>query len=186
MDRDVPSQLHLILERISSLFRAELREHATAHELKLVQLEALIYLSVANRYSDTTSALTEYLGTTKGTTSQTVMALERRGLLEKRKDANDGRVMHCELTTAGRDITAECLPASFLTDLTAPSQSDALRAATGLLRSLQAGREHRVFGQCRDCVHLQRNGPRLRCGLTDEVLTTAESRQLCREHEPKA
>src|SRR5690606_7500665 len=99
MDGDAKSasDLHLLLERVSSLFRSQIREHASEHGLKLVQLEALIFFSTANRYSDTVGALTEYLGVTKGTVSQTVMALERRGLVEKVPDPNDGRIVRCRI-----------------------------------------------------------------------------------------
>lgn len=173
--------LHLALERISSLFRAELRTSAAAHDLKLVQLEALVYFANANRYSDTASALTEYLGLTKGTTSQTIQALERRGLLEKHADDQDGRILHCRLTRAGAAIVDEAFPVEW-----GSASREELRAAEAsaiqLLARLQAARGHRSFGQCSTCRMFQRNGARFTCGLTGEPLTKRDSLQICREH----
>ena len=94
----VTSTLHLAIERISSLFREGLRNVATDRGLKLVQLEALVYLSMANRYSDTPLGVAEYLGITKGTASQTIKALVDLGLIDKVSDGSDGRVVHCTLT----------------------------------------------------------------------------------------
>ncbi len=179
---DRSRSLHLVLERICSLFRTQLREAAGGHRLKLVQLEALIYLSRANRYSDTAGALAEYLGVTRGTASQTVIALERRALVEKKVDANDGRVFHCAVTAAGHMIVKSAHPAGFLTDMADDHQTDAGHAAVELLRALQAGRNFRTFGQCRTCVHFKREGSQHACGLTGERLTRADSLRICREH----
>ncbi len=177
------SALHLVLERISSLFRTQMRDTASEHDLKLVQLEVLVYLSVANRYSDTAAALGEYLGVTKGTVSQTIRALERRGLVCKDADEHDGRVLHCLLTDEGAHIAEVAHPAAFLRDLPAEQQQETLTAALRVLRSLQAGRGFRSFGQCRTCRHFSSSGDGHRCGLTGEALSDADSTKICREHE---
>lgn len=177
------SALHLTIERLSSLFRAELRAAAGEHGLKLVQLEALIYLSVANRYSDTVGALADYLGVTKGTASQTLLALERRSLIAKVVDADDGRVQHCRLTPDGRAIVDGTHPAAFLAETPDEDVAEAQKAATELLRILQRGRGFRTFGQCQSCSKFETSGTRFRCGLTGERLTRADSKLICREHE---
>lgn len=175
-------RLHLAVERISSLFRAELREAASARGLKLVQLEALVYLAMANRYSDTSSAVAEYLAITKGTASQTLNALERRGLMTRVPDAEDGRVVHCRLTDEGNAVADDAFPTPHLRSL-APDRRDAVEAAAvELLRTLQAGRGYRTFGQCRTCAMFERRGSRFRCGLTQERLSTPDSLRICREH----
>ena len=174
--------LHLVLERLSSLFRARLRESAAAHGLKLVQLEALIYLSMANRYSDTPSALADYLGVTKGTAGQTVAALERHGFVERQVDGEDGRVFHCGPTDAGRRVVRSAYPAAFLTELDRPNLRDAANAGVELLRAIQAVHDFRSFGQCQTCAHFQRDGARFRCGLTSERLTRTDALRICREH----
>ena len=182
-----PAQrLHLALERMSSLFRAQLREIAVKHGLKLVQLEALLYLSRANRYSDTAGAVGEYLCITKGTASQTIMALERRGLLTKEADADDARVQRCRLTPDGQAIAREASPPAFLASRPNDVLEPAADAAVELLRHLQAANRFRTFGQCRSCAHFEIEGSRFRCGLTKERLTQSDAERLCREHEPRA
>jgi DNA-binding MarR family transcriptional regulator len=51
-----------------------------------VHLQVLFYLNQANRFSNTRSQLTEYLGLTKGTVSQTVLVLARRRLISRYAD----------------------------------------------------------------------------------------------------
>lgn len=174
--------LHLTIERVCSVFRAELRAAAVEHDLKLVQLEALIYLSVANRYSDTAGAVGEYLGVTKGSVSQSLMALERQGLIRKKADVTDRRVHHCLVTPAGRAIARNAHPAAFLNDVAEEPLKHARDAALALLRSLQSATEFRTFGQCRTCSQFIDHGNRFRCGLTNERLTNADSLRICREH----
>ena len=174
------TRLHLLTERLSSLFRASLRSVASAHGLKLSQLEALIYLSVANRYSDTPIALAEYLSLTKGTVSQTLKALERQGLVTKTRDDADGRVQHCALTEAGEAIVAEAFPAEGFATAEHESQVDALEA---LLRGLQRRNGFRTFGLCKTCRFFEPRARGGRCGLTREPLSRRETTKICREHE---
>ena len=89
------------LERLARVMRA--REHEDG--LNPAQREALRYLARANRFSNTPGALTRYLGATKGTISQTVMALERKGLIAKA--ARDARKsVRLTLTDKGRETLA--------------------------------------------------------------------------------
>ena len=175
--------VHTLVERLATLYRSSFRQAATEHGLKLVQLEALVYLASANRYSDTLAALAEYLGVTKGTASQSLKALEERALVVKVIDAQDGRVWHCKLTSTGRRIASSAVPAAIYRQL---PEHDAERAATalrGLLQGLQAANGHRTFGTCSSCRHFQ---PRERggtCGLTGERLTSKDILRICREHE---
>src|SRR5262249_51223226 len=67
------------LERIARLTRAA--EHGD--QLNPAQRETLRYLSKCNRFSNSPGAITQYLGATKGTISQTVKALERKGHIDK-------------------------------------------------------------------------------------------------------
>ncbi|MEQ9325049.1 MAG: MarR family winged helix-turn-helix transcriptional regulator, partial [Polyangiaceae bacterium] len=147
-----------------------------------VQLEALIFLAVANRYSDSAGAIAEYLGVTKGTASQTLLALERRGLITKARDPVDGRVQHCHLTPEGAAIVASAHPVAILADAPERDVVEAEKAAVELLRLMQRGRDHRTFGQCRTCSQFETHGTRYRCGLTGERLSRDDSLRICREH----
>ncbi len=177
-------RLHLLVERLSNVLREDLREVASRHELALAQLEALHFLAVANRHSDTLSSLVAYLGATKGTVSQTLSALVRKGLVERVADPDDGRVQHCRLTPAGSAIVAESLPAPALRGVVADQA-----AAEGLervLRALLASRGGVAFGVCRTCAHHEARPGGGRCRLLDVALTPLEVDQICREHRPAA
>ncbi|MCP4325394.1 MAG: MarR family transcriptional regulator, partial [Alteromonadales bacterium] len=63
------NELFNIIERLANLLRQEIRLAGKELGLQPVQQEALYYLSICNKYSDTTLAVTEYLGLTKGTVS---------------------------------------------------------------------------------------------------------------------
>ena len=177
------TRLHLLTERLSSLMRADLRQVAAARGLKLVQLEVLIYLSVANRYSDTPRALTEYFAVTKGTMSQTLKALERHGFIDKWTDADDARIQHCALTAEGRSIAAAAYPAACFTALDQDAASTFADSLAQQLQVLQRAIGLRTFGLCHTCRFFERRARGGRCGVTGEALTKSDASKICREHE---
>src|SRR5258708_20339693 len=90
--------------------RTELRKSGADESLQPVHIQALVYLSRANRYSNTPQALAEYLGLTKGTVSQTLLLLDRRGLIERFEDDIDRRVVRLRLSSAGERLLYESQP----------------------------------------------------------------------------
>jgi len=90
-----------LVERLGTLVRAERRRAAGALGLQPVHLQVLEYLSRCNRYSNTPQAVAAYLGTTKGTISQSLAVLERGGWIRKRSDPADGRVVRLEMEGTG-------------------------------------------------------------------------------------
>jgi DNA-binding MarR family transcriptional regulator len=183
----VAEALHELLDRVSNLVRTEMRHAAASAGLELVQLEALRYLTRCNRYSDTPSAVAEYLGLTRGTVSQSLRALEIKGLIVKQLDESDRRVTHCRTTPAGRRLVASAYPATGLRTVMGAAPGivgDTLRSLRELLRELQTAGGHHTFGPCRTCSHLCEEGDRFRCGLTGERLVKADTLKICREHTP--
>ena len=175
-------RLHTLLERTASLHRSELREAAAEYGLKLAQLQALHYLGRCNRYSDTPASLTEFLGATKGTISQTLLALERKGLIEKETDSQDGRVVHCKLTKRGQKVAEKTYPADVVA-ASDPTQREAVvNALESWLRGLQKSRGNPTFGACATCAHFQTRGRGFFCELTQEPLKKSEITRICREH----
>ena len=96
-----PLVLLELVERLGNLMRSEMRKAGSDETLQPVHLQALIYLTKANRYSNTPQALADYLGLTKGTVSQTLLVLDRRGLIERYQDDVDRRVVRLRLSAAG-------------------------------------------------------------------------------------
>jgi DNA-binding MarR family transcriptional regulator len=186
-------RIHTLLERLGSLVRADLRRAASQRGVALAQLEALHYLAICNRYSDTPAGVAEFLGATKGTTSQTLRTLAQKGLIDKHADAADARKIHCALTDAGRALVAETLPAPLLAEaFPQPSDPNDIEAAhlaaalTALLRRIQQRHALRTFGQCGTCTHFRHVEDGFRCGLTSEPLSQSDSQLICREHTPPA
>lgn len=178
------SRVHELLERLGHLIRAEQRRIGAELGLQPIHLQVVSYLSRCNRYSDTPMAVTEYLGPTKGTISQTLLLLERKGLLQRQPDEKDRRRVHLALTDEGRAVAREIASGS----LAALPASQAGRLETGLedlLRRTQKARGSRTFGVCGSCGHLLRERSRYRCGLTGEPLVAAETAKICREHEER-
>ncbi|MBT7692120.1 MAG: MarR family transcriptional regulator [Gemmatimonadales bacterium] len=176
-----------LLDRLATLSRAERRAAGAESGLNAAQLDALAYLDRANKYSDTPAGLADFLASSRGTASQTLLALERKGLINKTPDANDGRVAHCSLTPAGRKALTRAAAgdpiAHELAQLGAPERTQLVALLQPVLRAAQQSRGGLTFGVCRTCTHFQRQGPRrFQCGLTGETLTQADSERICREH----
>ena len=179
--------LYQLLERIGNLFRAEQR--LVGHELGLqeVHLQVLFYLSQCNRYSNTPLGVTDYLNATKGTISQSLKVLEKKGYILKEADAKDRRVVHLILTTQGQKLLKQVVPPSLFTHAVkelSPEQVESLATQLSLLLSkLQKANQSRSFGVCHTCRFFLREEDGFRCGLTQEALSHNDSQSICREHE---
>ncbi|RLP26384.1 MarR family transcriptional regulator [Mesorhizobium sp. YM1C-6-2] len=139
--------------------------------------------------SRTPGALTAYLGVTKGTVSQTLMSLERAGLVSKTIDAADRRSVKLELTDAGRDRLRRDEIARVQAMVDAMLELDRLRLDDALRQLLKTRLElegGRAFGLCRTCRHFAADarGPaKHHCRLLDEPLADAEADEICYEQE---
>lgn len=175
-----------LLERLTSLTRIWFREHPLLADLQPIQLSALLYLARCNRYSNTPLAVTDYLGLTKGTVSQSLKALETKGFLTKVQDARDRRIVHLELTLASRTLIDSVIPPNFISaaaEKMGPEASELERLLTNLLRNIQRGEDVPGFGLCKTCRFHQGEVGHAICGLTREPLTNHEVDLICREHE---
>ncbi|MCH9020308.1 MAG: MarR family transcriptional regulator [Proteobacteria bacterium] len=158
--------------------------------LSPAQWEALRYLARANRYSCNPSALARFLGATRGTISQTLIALEDKGYLRRLKGERDRRTVRLELTTAGVALlesdplgevegALETLPTAEAAVL-----ADMLGRVLGHLQRRLGGD---AFGICEDCRLFSAEdapgdpqGPH-RCGLTGEPLSDGDKQRICVE-----
>ncbi len=177
-----------LIERIGNLLRSEERASGSDSGLQTVHVQILGYLSQCNRYSNTPAAVTEFIGSTKGTTSQSINILEKKGFINKRSDEEDGRVIHLDLSDKGeRFIKNEFPPYEFKAALDGLNKNDTERLSqllTKLLIQLQRKNNGKLFGVCHTCRHFKKFGldDTHQCGLTLEPLSEKESYQICREH----
>ncbi len=165
-----------LLERIGALLQQSLREEAARHGLLPIHGQVLRYLSRANDYSNLPAAIADYFGITRGTVSQTVAVLERKGMIVKRTGTRNRRRVNLELTERGRAVLEEGWAG-----IEESALEQTLRA---LLGALQADNGQRPFGVCRGCAHFIIEGESARCGLTGEPLADAQTSRICREWTP--
>ena len=129
--------------------------------LNPAQWEALRYLDRANRYSSTPSALADYLGTTKGTVSQTLIALESKGLVRRDRCPDDRRSIILTITDLGRQVLAEdpLCQVYAATEKVPESQREQLAdVMRSILDDLCVRHNASQFGVCGDCCHLDEIG----------------------------
>ena len=180
-----PLVLLELVERLGNLMRTELRKAGADEALQPVHLQALTYLAKANRYSNTPQAVAEYLGLTKGTVSQTLLLLDRRGLIERFEDEIDRRVVRLRLSSAGEQLLAEAQPSLAWQNATRNISPNRIRNATSALRealmTLQQDNEGAAFGVCHNCAWHQKLSQRIyRCGRMGDRLSGPETRKICR------
>ncbi|MEO1034957.1 MAG: MarR family winged helix-turn-helix transcriptional regulator [Pseudomonadota bacterium] len=182
-----PSDINALIERLGRLGRSGRGEDA----MNPVQWESLAYFARANRFSRSPGALTEYLGATKGTVSQTINSLERKGLVRKRVAAEDRRAISVDLTRSGEKMLAAKLPSAVddaLAGLSAVERRQLGRSLEKVLSGALQRRDMQHFGLCRTCRFFQRNhadGDPHRCGLLEEPLRDSDAELICREQTPK-
>ena len=180
-----PDDIAVLLERLARVLQNE----SHAEGLKPTQWEALRYLARANRFSRTPSGLTAYLGTTKGTVSQTLNALERKGLVGKTEDPADRRQVRIDLTAKGGRLLKRDPVDGVLRSVSALSgreQQTLRHSLETLLTETLRRRGGRPFGLCHSCRHFKANDPDgapHRCGLLDVALSPDDSNQICVEQE---
>lgn len=182
-----PEHIAALIERVGRLLSTE----AHVEGLLPVQWEALRYLHRANRFSRTAAALTAYLGLTKGTVSQTLNALESKGLVKKRIDLKDRRSKRLSLSAKGKRILRQDpLGATIaaVNELGRSSQRALDKSLESLLALRLAAQDRQPFGQCHDCryfAHQHPEGGPHYCQLLQEKLARTDAQAICYEQLPR-
>lgn len=175
-----------VVERIAALIRSEERKKCTQYGLQSVHLQVLDYLFRCNKYSDTPAAVTNYLGMTRGTVSQTILLLEKKGFIKKATDKSDRRVVHLSLLPEGISILEKARPCElFVQASSLLSGSEVSRyddALVTVLTALQKSNKSHSFGLCKTCQYFTLIPEGYLCGLTKEPLSEEDSEKICQEH----
>ncbi|MGE0845026.1 MAG: MarR family winged helix-turn-helix transcriptional regulator [Flavobacteriaceae bacterium] len=172
-----PRDIADAVDRLSRLLRAR----AQVSGLNPAQWAALRYLARANALSRTPGAVTGYLGATKGTVSQTLLSLARKGLISRRRDPADARTVRLEVTEEGarlvrRDPLQDVEAAAAALGGEAAVLAGLLAALTGELAEL--GDDAR-FGSCASCANARPDGPSLYCVRFDADIAPGDRDLLC-------
>ncbi len=178
----IPTRLLHLIDRLAR----DVNSVGHAHGLNPVQWDVLRYLAVANRFSLSPKALTAYFRATKGTVSQTLSTLERRGLITKTHSGTDRRAVVLALTQAGREMLERDPLASFGEVLVTLESSELAALQTSLAKTVRMRAQitgERAFGLCSDCRHHRRSNTALHCALLDVALSVRDSLLICHEQE---
>lgn len=177
-----------LLERLGQILRADEQRG----ELNPVQWMALRYLQNANRFSCTPIALSRYLSMTRGTISQTMIALERKGYVIKQAGELDKRSLKLGLTEKGLSALKED-PIQNMAHNISSALGKELESFSGMLANIARHtlnkRGSLSFGQCYTCRHFRKNARKEKqgsafCNLLNEELSFEETQKICAEHEP--
>jgi MarR family transcriptional regulator, negative regulator of the multidrug operon emrRAB len=173
-----------LIERMSALIRSEERRRCTELGLQPVHLQVMDYLSRCNRYSDTPAALANYLGMTRGTVSQTILLLEKKGYLKKTADQNDKRMVHLSLLAEGDALMNKASPADLYSQASAIFNENINQENVFInaLNALQKANKSQSFGLCKTCKYFTETSVGFVCDLTKEQLSQGDSEKICQEH----
>ena len=178
MTTDPRTEIRHLLDRLCRLAAAE---EWTA-DLNPSQSAALAYLARANRFSRSPSQVADYLSSTRGTVSQTLKALHRKGYVAEMRSDTDRRSISYDVTRSG--LAALQAAGLFEEPLANYSDKEAGELAAAVKEFLQRvlnARGGRSFGICRDCVHHQHHNGSRYCALLAVDLREDEAKQICFE-----
>ncbi|WP_404358549.1 MarR family winged helix-turn-helix transcriptional regulator [Methylotuvimicrobium sp. KM1] len=175
-----------LIDRISTLVRSEERKKYTALGLQPIQGQIIDYLAQCNNMSDTPAAVAEYFGLTKGTVSQSLQVLERKGYIEKKPNEQDRRILHLRLSAAGESVLKEMQAYDIYhaAEQAIPKeQFDALnQALLSTLLVLQKSNNLKSFGVCYTCYYFSELDQHYQCDLMQQSLNQQDALKICREH----
>ncbi|WP_288939908.1 MarR family transcriptional regulator [uncultured Roseovarius sp.] len=164
------------------------RGEETGVGLTAAQWTGLRFFARANRASRTPSAFASFQATTRGTASQTIKALEGKGLVRRQRSETDGRSVRFELTAQGRDMLGQDPLRHLMAALAGLDPCD--RAAMERLLPVIAAelarqRGCRAFGTCDDCGHYEKRPCGGYCACAALDLPPGEIGRLCASYAPR-
>ncbi|QQR36064.1 MarR family transcriptional regulator [Devosia oryziradicis] len=180
------------LERIATAIRADDWNRARAAGVNPTQLAILDVLE-GRPAGLAVRDLASQLGVSQPTATDSILALERKGMVEKRPEPGDGRSQRVQITPAGRDAHAAraaapgavAQAASALPD---DQQEYLLLLVVSVIRQLQESQAIPIQRMCVSCryfrpyAHADAAKPH-HCNFVDAAFGQQDLRIDCREHE---
>ena len=178
---EVDARILTLLDRLSRIIASD----DWAGDLNPAQTAALSYLAQANRFSRSPSVVAEYLGATRGTVSQTLKALQRKGLIEESPNPTDKRSISYKITSKGDELARQRrLLNDALNTISTDDRTALLAQLTKVVGSALKARGLKTFGVCRTCKYHQSDETRPYCRLLDLPLQAEGADQVCVEQMP--
>ena len=123
-------------------------------EINPSQWAALSYLAEANRFSRAPSQVAEYMSATRGTVSQTLKTLARKGFIEEVRSDTDKRSISYSVTKKGKKLVEQRHELEDTFHLSDEALTNALaEGLEALVRNALKKRGQRPFGVCKTCDH---------------------------------
>ena len=177
-----PSHTHIrdLIERVARIHAAD----EWTDDLNPTQRAALSYLARANRFSRTPSNVADFLSATRGTVSQTLKALARKGMIEEVRSQSDRRSISYVPTGKGTEaLTRSTVIEEALSEMSVSTRQMLAQGLEELIRRSLRARGGKEFGMCRECRHHRKRKTGGFCALLDEQLEPIEAAQICHEYE---
>lgn len=172
-----------LLDRLARLNQSEL----WINDLNPAQVAALKYLGAANRFSRAPSHVADYLGATRGTVSQSLKTLARKGFVEPIKSEKDKRSVRYDVTKIGRSVVERNTDLDkAIVQLSKKDRANITILLNNVLHSTLDARGGRSFGICKSCKHYDISTNRSYCRLLDVELAKEEADLVCHEHDSAA
>lgn len=154
-----------------------------SEDINPTQWTALAFLAQANRFSRSPSQVADFMVATRGTVSQTLMALARKGLVAEIRSEHDKRSISYSITANGAALLQKTSAIEeAVSELANDEASFAISVLEKLVRNALRQRDFRAFGVCQTCKHYLKKTDGGFCNLLSEPLSPSETEQICHEH----
>lgn len=183
---DEPQTPDRIAELLVHVGRAA-RSEDTGSGLTAAQWTCLRFFARANGSTRTPSGFASFQATTRGTASQIIKSLERKGLVTATRSDRDRRSVFFDLTGRGQAMLAND-PLRHLIDvidgLATIERDSFLTTLSRLAATLAIQRDAPAFGTCQDCSHFASSGDTAYCACMAEELAAVDIPKLCASYRP--
>ncbi len=184
------SRIIAALERISQAFRVLLWNESKEFSLSPIQVQVLIFLLNHSEEKRKVSYLADEFNMTKATISDTIKALDQKGLIKKVAEQLDTRSYVIHLTKKGIDIAGKT--SVFTRELQIPidklnpdDKENLLLSLIGVIHHLNKAGVITIQRMCVTCIHFKpanSKHPHF-CNLLNKKLESTELRIDCPEHQ---
>lgn len=168
-----------LIERLGRISAAD----EWGDDINPTQWTALSYLARANNFSRSPSHVADFMATTRGTVSQTLKALARKGLITEIRSEHDKRSISYSITEKGETLfkKGSTIEGAAL-QLGGQEVSTLLAGLESLARTALKQRGYKSFGVCRTCDYHRKEAGGGYCRLLNLPLSPADTTKICHEH----
>lgn len=181
---------HRISDQIAELLvhvARTARSENAGSGLTAAQWTCLRFFARCNGSTRTPSAFASFQATTRGTASQIIKSLERRGLITRSRSDRDRRSVSFYLTAPGRAaLSRDPLDdlVGLIDGLGSVERNRFLATLSRLTSALALRRAVPAFGTCRDCRHYDTDQGTVYCTCLAANLAVDDTSKLCARYTP--